>query len=185
MLLYFNILVYKSIITRKDSCGSGETFSLWSYTTNYFYRDMNAWLRNGINVSQTADIKLLLKSVLNKLPNYDGAKVFRGIEISPSQIDDFIASYVNGSTITWNDFTSCGGSVQASFGGRSEVNVIFEIQHITAKEITNLADGVKYSVPPMPAPEILIKAGSNFTVTAPPVFDNALQKWIIKVTQTQ
>ena len=90
-----------------------------------------------------------------------------------------------GGTKTWNDFTSCGGSVQASFGGRAEVNVIFEIQHTTAKEITNLADGVKYSVPPMPAPEILIKAGSNFTVTAPPVFDNTLQKWIIKVTQTQ
>jgi hypothetical protein len=162
-----------------------EAFALWGYTTNYFYRDMNAWLRNGINVGQTADIKLLLNTALNKLPNYSGAKVFRGIEISPLQIDEFIASYANGSTKTWGDFTSCGGSLQASFGNRPTINVIFEIEHITAKEITSLADGVKYNVPPMPAPELLIKAGSNFTVTAPPVFDNSLQKWIIKVTQTQ
>ena len=163
----------------------GEAFALWGYTTNYFYRDLNAWLRNGINISQTSEIKLLLNSALNKLPNYGGVKVYRGIEINPSQIDDFIVSYANGNSKIWNDFTSCGGSVQASFGGRPEINVIFEIQHSTAKEITSLADGVKYGVPPMPAPEILIKAGCNFTVIAPPVFDNLLQKWIIKLIQTQ
>jgi hypothetical protein len=79
---------------------------------------------------------------------------------------------------------SCGGSVQASFGGNPAVNVIFEIEHTTAKEISDLADGIKYSLPAMPKPEVLIKSGSQFQVTAAPTFDTQLQKWIIKLQQT-
>lgn len=160
-----------------------EVFALWGYTTNYFYRDLNSWLRNGINATKTSDISQILNSALSKLPNYNGTKVFRGIEIDPSQINSFIASYSNGSSKIFNDFLSCGGSVQASFGGRPLVNVIFEIEHITAKEISDLADGIKYNVPLMPKPEVLIKSGSQFQVIAPPTFDTQLQKWIIKLQQ--
>jgi hypothetical protein len=71
--------------------------------------------------------------------------------------------------------------MSASFSGRAEVNVIFDIAHTTGKEISDLADGVMYGG--MPRPEILIKAGSQFKVIAAPLFDQSLQKWIIRVQQ--
>lgn len=49
-----------------------EAFALWGYTTNYFYRDLNAWLRNAENISQTIDLKNLINSGLSKLPNHYG-----------------------------------------------------------------------------------------------------------------
>lgn len=171
--------------TNVNNLTRDEAFALWGYTTKYFYKDLNAWLRSGVNIIKTSDISNLLNSALTKLPNYNGTKVFRGLEIDPSQLDNFISSYSNGSSKVFNDFQSCGGSIQASFGGRPSVNVIFEIDQLTAKEISNLADGIKYGVPPMPKPEILIKSGSQFKVVAPPIFDSQMQKWVIRLQQTQ
>ena len=73
--------------------------------------------------------------------------------------------------------------MNASFASRPDVNVIFKIEHTTGKEISNFSDGIKYG--DMPAPEIVIKSGSEFQVVAPPVFDNTLQKWIIELKQVQ
>jgi hypothetical protein len=163
---------------------SDEIFSLWGYTTNFFYSDLNYWLRTGVNSNLTSDVRLILNNGIGKMPNYSNQFVFRGIEIDQNQINNFISSYAQGSpNKIWNDFTSCGGSMSASFANRADVNVIFKIEHTTGKEITSFADGVEYGG--MPAPEILIKSGSEFKVMSPPVFDNSLQKWIIELKQIQ
>jgi TANFOR domain-containing protein len=160
---------------------SDEAFALWGYTTKLFYKELNANLRNGVNADKTKEVTELINGALKKLPNYSGAKVYRGIAIEPSMLQAFIKDYSLGNTKLWNDFTSCGGSLGASFSGRSDVNVIFEIAHTTGKEISDLADGVLYGG--MPRPEILIKAGSQFKVIAAPLFDQSLQKWVIRVQQ--
>jgi hypothetical protein len=158
-----------------------EAFALWGYTTKFFYKELNDNLRKGINPDKTKEISELLNSALKKLPNYSGPRIYRGIAIEPAMLQSFIKDYSLGNTKLWNDFTSCGGSMSASFSGRAEVNVIFDIAHTTGKEISDLADGVMYGG--MPRPEILIKAGSQFKVIAAPLFDQSLQKWIIRVQQ--
>ncbi len=158
-----------------------EAFALWGYTTKFFYRELNDNLRKGINADKTEEITALINNALKKLPNYSGPRVYRGIVIEQPALQAFLKDYKLGSAKVWNDFTSCGGSMSASFSGRAEVNVIFEIAHTTGKEISDLADGVMYGK--MPRPEILIKAGSQFKAIADPFFDQSLQKWIIKVQQ--
>ena len=145
-----------------------ETFAIWGYTTNYFYRDLNAWLRKGTDVIKTQGITDLLNSALNKFPGYSGTTISRGLEIEQSQLNAFISSYSNGSTKVLNDFQSCGGSIEASFAGRPEINVIFEIEQLTAKDISDLADGIRYGNPAMLKPELLIKSGGKFLVTKTP-----------------
>lgn len=110
-------------------------------------------------------------------------KMYRGIAIESNKLQDFLNSYKTGAKHTWDDFTSCGGSQASSFSGRPDVNIIFEIQHTTGKEISALADGIKYGS--MPGPEILIKAGSKFEAVSDPIFDAAIGKWKIKLIQTQ
>jgi hypothetical protein len=171
--------------TNAHKLTADEAFALWGYTTNSFYRDLNTWLRKGENVIQTTEIKNLINSGLSKLPNYSGQNVYRGIAIEIENLQSFLNSYKSGTNHTWGDFTSCGGSESASFGGRPDVNIIFEIQHTTGKEISDLADGIKYGVPVMIKPEILIKAGSKFNVVTDPIFDATLSKWKIKLVQIQ
>lgn len=160
-----------------------EAFALWSYTTNYFYRDLNAWLRDGDNILQTTDLKNLINSGLAKLPNYSGQDVFRGIVIKTEALQDFLNSYKTGANHTWNDFTSCGGTQVASFGDRTDVNVIFEIRHTSAKEISDFADGIRYGR--MQGPEALIKTGSKFKVVSDPTYEVNFGKWKIKLIQIQ
>ncbi|MEM8531927.1 MAG: hypothetical protein AAGF95_13875 [Chloroflexota bacterium] len=160
-----------------------EAFAVWGYTTNYFYRDLNGWLRTGTNVAQTAEMRALINSGLAKLPDYSGTHVYRGISIDDSQLQNFLNSYSAGSTTTWNDFTSAGGSLDASFAGRPDVNVVFSIEHLNAKDISDLADGVRYGG--MPPPELLLPSGSEVRVMEPPRFDPATNRWFITVTQVQ
>ena len=160
-----------------------EAFAVWGYTTNYFYRDLNAWLRTGTNVGQTAEMRTLINSGLAKLPDYSGTHIYRGISIDDSQLQNFLRSYSDGSTTTWNDFTSAGGSLDASFAGRPDVNVVFSIEHLNAKDISDLADGVRYGG--MPPPELILPSGSEVRVTEPPRFDPATNRWFINVTQVR
>ncbi len=158
-----------------------EIFSVWGYTTNFFYKNLNSWLRNGLNTNLTNEIKLLLNDALTKLPDFNNQKVYRGIKIPEENLQNFLDSYKIETKHTWDDFTSCGGSLGASFSGRPEVNVIFEIQHSTGKNISDFADGIKYGN--IVGPEILIKSGSEFEAIADPVFDSNIGKWIIKLIQ--
>lgn len=180
---FFNEI--ESFISNANNYGltKDEAFALWGYTTNYFYRDLNAWLRNSTNILKTNDLKSLINSGLAKLPKYFGDNVYRGIVIQPDELQGFLNTYKKGATHVWNDFSSCGGSQAASFGGRPEVNVIFEIRHTTGKEISDLADGIKYGT--MPRPEILIKAGSKFEAISDPIFDTSLGKWKVILKQMQ
>jgi len=173
----------QTLKTQYPNLNNDEVFSLWGYTTNFYYGDLNYWLRNGMNSNLTGDVKLILDNALAKLPNYSGQKVYRGIEIKQADLQGFLDSYNQGAKHTWNDFTSCGGTQGASFGNRPEINIIFEIQHTTGKNITDFADGVKYGS--MPAPEILIKSGSKFEAISDPIYDSSLGKYIIKLIQTQ
>ncbi len=158
-----------------------DAYVLWGYTTNFFYRDMNAWLRQGINADKTQEIANILNTALNKMPKYGGSVVYRGIEIAPANLNNFLTNYAKGKEVTFGDFTSCGGNKEASFASRPEINVMFEIEHLNGKDITDFADGIKYRG--MPAPEILIPSGVKFEVTAPYKIDPNSGKIVIKLRQ--
>ena len=98
-------------------------------------------------------------------------------------MQDFLNTYKIGAKHTWNDFTSCGGSKSASFANREGVNVIFQIKQTTGKDISNLADGIRYGT--MPKPEILIKSGSKFKVLGTPSIDPESGKYLINVIQIE
>ncbi|WP_108807968.1 hypothetical protein [Aquimarina spinulae] len=155
---------------------------LWGYTTNLFYRRMNGWLRWGENVSKTTEIKNLFNNTLSKLSTFKGTNVYRGIEIDSKGLSDFLISYKKGSKPVWNDFTSAGSSKTASFADRPEINVLFDIKHLDAKDISDFADGIKFRG--NPRSEVLIKSGSQFEVTKPPYL-NEDKKWVIELIQIQ
>ena len=161
----------------------GEVFAIWGYTTNLFYKDLNAWLRNGENILQTTDLTNLINGGLSKLPTFSGQSVFRGISINIEKLQDFLNNYKLGVNHRWDDFTSCGGTKLASFGGRPDVNIIFEIRHKAGKDISDLADGIQYGN--MPRPEILIKSNSIFEVISGPTFNATSGKWEIILIQIQ
>jgi hypothetical protein len=84
-----------------------------------------------------------------------------------------------GSSHTWNAFTSCGSSQSASFA--SKADVIFEIKHLDAKDISAFADGIKFRG--YPPSELLIKSGSEFKVISNNKIDALSGKPIIELLQ--
>ena len=177
---FFNEIENFLLTQNKYNLARSEAYALWGYTTRLFYQEMNTWLRTGINAANTDAIAALLNKGLSKLPAYSGAIAYRAIIIPPAGLDAFIAPYLKEGPITWKDFSSCGGSSEASFAAKGNRNVFFEIEQLDARDISSFADGIKYGDPPLAAPELLIKGGSTFEVTSKPVFDEAAQTWTIK-----
>ena len=158
-----------------------DVYALWGYTTRLFYRELNRWLREGSHRDETREITRLINNALDKLPNYSKPNVYRGVEIREDQLQEFLRDYRAGRRNVWDGFISCGGTLDGSFAGRPRVNIIFEITHLTGKDISELADGVRYGG--MEPPEVMIREGRNFESVADPVFDETRGKWIIRVRQ--
>lgn len=158
-----------------------DVYALWGYTTNLFYRELNRWLREGSHRDQTREISNLINRALDKLPNYPKPTVYRALEIPENQLQEFLRSYRTGNRNVWDGFISCGGTMDGSFAGRPRVNVVFEITHLTGKDISELADGIRYGG--MEPPEVMIRDGRTFESLGSPVFDETRGKWIIRVRQ--
>lgn len=182
-LNYFNYIGQYLIKFNQYNLTQSEVFALHGYTTNFFYKILNIWLRNEDFPSKTNQIRTLINNALSKLPKYSEDFVYRGIEIREAELNSFLNTYNSGDIKIWNDFTSCGGSIRASFAERPSVNVVFLIKHSTGKDISDLADGIIFAPRPLPRPEILIKSGSSFKVLENPVFDKSINKWLISVEQ--
>ncbi len=151
---------------------------LWGYTTNIFYKNLNLWLREATNVSKTKSIKELLNSTLSKMDNFRQPIIYRGIGRS-GDVSKYLNEYIPGTKHTWSAFTSCGSSHKASFIDKADV--IFEIRHLDAKDISDFADGIKFR--DYPRSELLIKSGSEFKVKSNHKIDVSTGKPIIELIQ--
>lgn len=80
-----------------------EAYAVWGYTTNYFYRDLNQWLREGSNIGKTTEITKLLKQALQKVPKYNGT-AYRTIELKGADLTEFLKKYsIKGNTVEFSD----------------------------------------------------------------------------------
>ncbi|MGL4599358.1 MAG: hypothetical protein ACRCYO_17680, partial [Bacteroidia bacterium] len=155
-----------------------EIFALWGYTTDNFYDVLNFSLRENVDLLQVQQIKTLINGALSKLENFKEVIIFRGIK---GDVQKLLSTYIPESSHTWNAFTSCGSSNLASFANKSDV--IFEIVHLDAKDISSFADGIKFRG--KQPNELLIKAGSEFKVISNHKIDPLSGKPIIELIQVK
>jgi hypothetical protein len=181
---------YKMIddFMHKSSHGLTETeaYAIFGYTTNFYYKNVNAWLRAGIHPEKTNDLVNLIRSGLDKLPSWKGGYAFRGIKIKPpdgeAEIKDIVSRYSKGKSVQHGEFVSAGSSREASFLDDPRVKIEMEFilkPQSSAKDISELADGVHYRG--NPPSELIFPAGTRFRVFDSPSFENG--KWIIKLVE--
>lgn len=120
------------------------------------YENLNEKLR----VSKGKDIPelgILLNECLDKLPNYYGY-VYRGCELTKSELDLYILKYNNKETISEYSFLSTSKRRSIAYEYcRGKYNVMFEILCKHGKEIESIA---KHSI----EREVLLKNNSTFEV---------------------
>lgn len=164
---------YKIINDFVTSSTSGltksEIYAIFGYTTNFFYWDLNLWLREGTNQVKAQAITNLINSGLNKLPIWPSSQAFRGIKIkgpnAQQKIDDIVARYSNSTVVPHGEFISVGDSPTASFlsDPRVKIRMDFNLKMASgAKDISNLADGIFYRG--AKKHELLFPAGTSFEV---------------------
>jgi hypothetical protein len=159
-----------------------DIHTTFGYTSNFFYKKLNSYLWQEINLEQTTNITNLINEAMNKLPTFDQELIYRGIEVGDSGLASFLASHALDKEVTWKGYSSCGNSEAASFSGRT--NIMFIIKHSEGKDISDLADGIHFrGKPPY---ELLIKNNSKMKVSRTPYLhpDNPT-KWVIEVTQIE
>ncbi len=146
-----------------------EIHSIFGYTTNFFYYDLNLWLRAGTNTNKTAKMKQLLNGALAKLPQWNGNIAYRGIKIkgvNPQQeIAEILAKYQKGASVPHGEFTSIGSSQDAAFINspttKFELRITLKTKTKT-KDISDLADGIFYRN--NPKHELLFPTDTNLYV---------------------
>lgn len=120
------------------------------------YESLNEKLREsgGENIPE---LGMLLNECLDKLPNYYGY-VYRGCELTKSELDVYILKYNNKETISEYSFLSTSKRRGIAYEYcRGKYNVMFEILCKHAKEIESIA---KNSI----EREVLFKNNSTFEV---------------------
>ncbi len=123
---------------------NNDIHSIFGYTSNFFYRKLNSYLWQEINLNQTTNITNLLNGAMNKLSIFEQGVIYRAIAVDPADIDNFILQHQVNDEKIWKGFSSCGSSKDAAFANDPEMNVIFKITHIDAKDISDLADGIHF-----------------------------------------
>jgi hypothetical protein len=159
-----------------------EIYAVFGYTTNFFYRDLNNWLRTGVNLDKTSEINGILTSALNKLPSWSGTSTaFRGIKIKPpnvqGQIDGILGRYPQGAVVPHGELISVGSTPEASFlyGNNIRIRMEFDLKPGTqAKDISDLADGIFFRG--NPPQELLFPSNTSFRVdlVTPPDADGVV-----------
>lgn len=165
----------------KDAHGltKAEVYAIFGYTTNFFYRDLNYWAREGINADKSRAITGLIDDGLNKLPSWNKQKeVFRGIKIEPpnvqEKIDNILKRYVKNKQLTEAGFTSVSASSDTRFLNHPNTKIKFSMKlkpNSTIKDISGLSDGVFYRN--FPKPELLYPTNQKFLVDDI-IFDNGV-----------
>ena len=138
-----------------------ETYAIWGYTTNFFYRDLNTWIREGINSSKTYELAKIMKDGLRKLPNYEGT-AFRALELNGEILNTFLDLHKKGSKVTYKEFISAGSTKGAAFFDKGEKNVKLIMNVKRAPDISDYADGIRFRG--YDPKELLLRRGSYFEV---------------------
>lgn len=151
----------EELVFKNPKLTETDAFVLWGYTTNFFYWDMNHWLRQGLYKSRTAHISRLLSNALAKVPKYSGS-AYRALEITGENLTAFLQKHEKGKKVVFNDFASCGSSKEASFFDRSWKNVLLTLEVKNAPIISDFSDGIK--IRGYAKEELLLLRGKEFIV---------------------
>ncbi|WP_282774191.1 ADP-ribosyltransferase [Phaeodactylibacter xiamenensis] len=156
------------ILNNTNGLSKSEVYSIFGYTTNFFYQDLNYWLREGINTSQTSGIKDLIDSGLAKLPSWNGqSQIYRGIKITggDAQLQSILSNYQINNPITELQFTSVSASSNTAFLNHANTKIKMTITlkpDSRVRDISALSDGVFYRG--FPPPELLFPSAISFHV---------------------
>lgn len=101
-----------------------EAFAVFGYTTIFFYKKLNRWLRQGVNMHLTDPIKKLLNDGLTKMPVVPAnTNYYRGLKLKGSDLTKFITEHAQGNTVTYKEFLSVANNKIDSFYDSPDINV--------------------------------------------------------------
>lgn len=150
------------LLIKYPNLTKADAFSLWSYTTNCYYWNLNDWLRRGINVTKTKEISKMITKALEKMPKYNG-NAFRALEFNDEKLLlDFLTKHRKGKTVKYNDFVSCGSNTEAAFFNKPKKNVRLKMTVKDAPVVSDFADGIKFRG--YVKDELLLLRGRKFIV---------------------
>lgn len=164
--------ILKQILKQPEYKNMNETdaYLLFAYTTAFYYRKLNRWLRNGENQEKIEEIKNLLDGTLSKLNSIpSGTTCYRSLKIpNEQQLAAFLKRHTEAlkrnEPVTYKEFLSVATTIEDSFVGRKGYNINMYIQsspNSKCKSIHDFAWG-KYHFETLT--EDMFMSGTRFNV---------------------
>jgi len=169
-LSYEEILAQTLRQSEHSTINNTDAYMLFAYTTAFYYRKLNRWLRNGENPEKIEEIKNLLNSTLSKLNSIpSGVTCYRSLKIADKIVlNEFVARHSEAlkknEPVTYKEFLSVATNIEDSFVGRKGYNINMYIQtseNSKCKSIHDFAWG-KYHFETLS--EDLFMSGTRFDV---------------------
>lgn len=138
-----------------------EAFAIWAYTTNLFYRELNEELRTNRFSARSYPLSQLIISGLKKLPAYKG-KAWRHFALAENQLTVYLSANTENKTVFCWQFLSCGNPEESALRNKSGRNIVEYYPKVDARDISELADGIRYRT--YPPKELIIFPPKIFRV---------------------
>ncbi|WP_313981885.1 fibronectin type III domain-containing protein [Xanthocytophaga flavus] len=146
----------------------GEGFALFGYTTNFYFKELNSFLRKGINSERTLSIKNLLNTALDKMPVVPAnTQYYRGLKLADDDLVIFMSKHQKDKEVVYEEFISCANNRKDAFIDEIENNVKIFITTKPNSQGRTIHDMAlfKYRKTGATMDEALFKTGSAFEVT--------------------
>ena len=169
-LSYEEILAQALSQAEHSTINNTDAYMLFAYTTAFYYRKLNRWLRNEENPEKIEEVKNLLNSTLSKLNSIpSGVTCYRSLKIADKTVlNEFVARHSEAlkrnEPITYKEFLSVATNIEDSFVGREGYNINMYLQtspNSKCKSIHDFAWG-KYHFETLS--EDLFMSGTSFDV---------------------
>ena len=165
---YFDYISYiKNLV--KINVGKyslSEAYSIFSYTTIFYYRELNQLLRTGVNTVKALKAKNLLNQALLKMPKVPAnTQYFRGVELAGDDLANFLTRHKEGATVTYDEFISCANNRADAFIDATKSNVKITIETKANSKAHTIWDLSFGKIKKGTTDEALFRTQSKFIVT--------------------
>jgi hypothetical protein len=143
-----------------------EAYSIFSYTTIFYYRELNQLLRTGVNTVKTLKAKNLLNQALLKMEQVPAnTTYYRGIPLEGTDLTNFIAKHKEGAIVTYDEFISCANNRADAFIDATKSNVKITIETKANSKAHTIWDLSFGKIKKGTTDEALFRTQSKFLIT--------------------
>ena len=125
----YSTMIKNYVKSSVNGISISESYTIFSYTTFFYYEKLNGFLRNGVNSVLNLKIRDLLNHSLLKMPRVPANTLYyRGIPLEGNDLANFLTRHKEGNIVVYDEFLSCANNRKDAFIDLAKSNIKITIE---------------------------------------------------------